>query len=390
MKKTIIIGNGVAGVNAAKAIRERDSAMEIVMYGDEPTLPYYRPMLTKTLLMGKQVENMFIKQKKWFDEQRIDIRVNQKVDRIDTQNKQIMLSDGSKDAYDALIIATGASSFIPPIPGADRGNVFAIRRYKDLKNIEAAAHDINHVVVIGGGVLGLEAAWQFKKKGIQVTVLELAPKLMIRQLDNKASDLMFKTIRSMGMDAFVGISIDEITGNEMVSGVRLKDGTVIRADMVIVSTGIRAEVDLAKAAGVEVDRAIVVNDRCETNIPDVYAAGDCAQFEGINYGIMAQAQRMGTVAGANITGEDMRYEQVEAAILFHGMETQLYALGDVGKDLQKSYSTVEHEDVEKGVYTCYYFVDNVFSGAVLYGDTKDMKRVSQAYKNKSTRQEMFG
>lgn len=390
MKKTIIIGNGVAGMSAAKAIRERDNDMEIKMYGDEPTLPYHRPMLTKTLLLGKQVENMLIKPQTWFDDLRINIQVSKKVESIDPNKKEVVLNDGSKESYDSLVIATGASSFIPPIPGSDKGNVFAIRRYKDLKNIETAAQDIKHVVVIGGGVLGLEAAWQFKKKGIDVTVLELAPKLMVRQLDDRSSDLLFQTIRAKGMDAFVGISIEEITGNEMVTGVRLKDGTVIKTDMVIMSTGIKAEVDLAKAAGVEVARAIVVNDRCQTNIPDIYAAGDCAQYNGINYGILPQAQLMGTVAGANITGEDMHYGQVEAAVMFHGMDTQLYALGDVGKDPEKTYTKVEHEDVEKGTYSCYYFVDDVFTGAVLYGDIKDMKRVSSAYKSRSSKQEMFG
>ena len=159
--------------------------------------------------------------------------------------------------------------------------------------------------------------------------------------------------------------------------------------MVIVSTGIRTNVELAKNANVGINRAIVVDENCMTNIKDIYACGDCAEFNGINYGIWPEAVEMGKVAGANSVGDPLVYRGVSAAITFHGMETQLYAIGDVGKDPNKKYSFVCYSDEEKNTYSKYYFVNGIFVGAVLFGDTSDLRRVSTAYNNQETYYEMF-
>ncbi len=378
--RVVIIGGGAAAFYAASAIREKNQLCDIVIYGKEPYLTYNRPMLTKALLMGKEVEKMFIKKSQWYEEQRIDFHTDSTVTAINPANQEIVLESGQHVKYDKLLIATGATSFIPPIPGSALKGVYAIRGYEDLLQIEEAAKQASSVVVIGGGVLGLEAAWQFKKQNKQVTVLELADQLMVRQLDCNASELLYHLIKQEGMEVQVGVKIEAIVGDHNVSGVRLADQSVINADLVIMSTGIRANTALAKEAGVEINKAIVVNDHCETNLLNVYAIGDCAEHNGINYGIWPEATDMGRVAGLHSIGETASYVPAQPAIIFHGMNTQLYAIGDVGRDTSKKYQIIQLRDEAKKTYSGYYFVDQKFSGAVLFGDTKHLKQVNEACK----------
>lgn len=373
----LILGNGAAGLSAAEAIRERNSTCSVVMATDEEYLPYSRPMLTKSMLDEMPGQELFIHPSSWYEENRILNLTGKRAEQIDTKEKEVRFADGIRLKYDKCVYALGSECFIPPIPGREKPEVAAIRRIGDVKKISGILSEVKQAVVIGGGVLGLEAAWELKKAGLSVTVLELAPQLMGRQLDLEGGAFLKALIEKTGIEVRLNVTIEEIEGGEHVTGVRLGDQSRVNAQLVILSAGVRANASLAKEAGVLTERAVVVNEHMETTIPDIYACGDCAQYQGINYAIWPQAVEMGKVAGANAAGEKKSYQQVTAALTFNGMDTSLFAVGDVGKDPQKTYEVKREADQEKGVYRALYEADGKLCGAVLIGDTSDMGEVLQ-------------
>ena len=350
----------------------------MVLVSNEPYLPYNRPMLTKSLMADLTEEQIAIQGKDWYEEQKIHLVLGKEVTEIDTKEKEIVLEDGTKLAYTKLVYALGSECFIPPIPGHEQEGVVAVRRLEDTRKIESMLPEVKNIVVIGGGVLGLEAAWEMKKAGCQVTVLELAPQLMGRQLDETAGEMLKLISESRGISIHTGVQITELEGNGKVTGVKLGDGTVLPAELVLVSCGVRANVQLAKAAGIETDRAVVVDKNMQTNIPDIYACGDCAQFEGINYAIWPQAVEQGKTAGACAAGDEAVYNTVPAALSFHGMKTALFAAGDNGKNPNLIYKTAEFKDLSKKHYQKYYFLNNRLCGVILIGDISRMAEMTQA------------
>ena len=248
---------------------------------------------------------------------------------------------------------------------------------------------VKNAVVIGGGVLGLEAAWELSKAKCKVTVLELADKLMGRQLDYEGGKFLEEIIKGTGINIKLNVRIDEIEGENLVTGVRINGNEVIEADLVIISCGIAANSKIAKEAGINANRAIIVNEKMETNVSDIYACGDCAEYNGINYAIWPQALEMGKVAGANATGDSLTYETVDAALSFNGMNTSLYVIGDNGKNPNVQYKTVEFKDPVKKTYTKYYFANNRLCGVILIGDTSIIAKVTQDVKENKLFKQIF-
>ena len=220
-------------------------------------------------------------------------------------------------------------------------------------------------------------------------MLEAAPLLMGRQLDEGAADMLKLISEGKDIQIHTGAQITEILGEEYVTGVQLAGGEIFPADLVIVSAGVRANVAAASQAGIETDRAVVVNEHMETSIPDIYACGDCAQYQGINYAIWPQAMEQGKVAGANAAGEPLVYEGVSAALNFHGMGTALFAAGDNGKNSNLVYKTVEFKDMGKKQYRKYYFLNNRLCGVILIGDVSAMAKMTQLLENHATYQEVM-
>ena len=330
-----------------------------------------------------------MEEESWYKENNIHQILGKEVKAIHEKEKEVELSDGTKLKYTKLIYALGSECFVPPIPGADREGVIAIRRMSDIEKIESILERVDHVVVIGGGVLGLEAAWELRKLKKEVTVLELAPQIMGRQLDGAASEMLVNISEAAGISIHTGVQISEITGGSSAEGVALSDGRTFPAELVIISAGVRANTALAGAAGVEVNRGILVNANMETSVENIYACGDCAEFEGINYAIWPQALEQGETAGANAAGEKKEYTTVSAGLSFHGMNTSLYAIGDNGKDSAKKYRTAEFKDEVRKQYEKYYFFNNRLCGAILIGDTSKMAKVTEAVEKKKTFQEFF-
>lgn len=385
-----IIGNGAAGISAAQAIRERDKTGSIYMISNEEYPAYNRPMLTKSLVAGLDAAQIAVQEPSWYEDNHVFQMLGKNVVSIDTQKKEIHTVDGAKFKYTKLIYALGSECFIPPIAGADQPEVIAIRRLADTQKVAELLPQTKEAVVIGGGVLGLEAAWELKKAHCRVTVLELAPRLMGRQLDENAGEMIKAISEAQGITIHTGVQIEAIEGGGHVTGVRLGDGRVFPAQLVIVSCGVRANAAIAKEAGIETERAVVVNSRMETSAEDVYACGDCAQYQGVNYAIWPQAVEEGRVAGANAAGEALEYTTVPAALSFHGMNTALYSIGDNGSNPDLVYKTVEFKDTARKQYEKYYFRNNRLCGVILIGDVSRMAELTEAVEKKASFGELFG
>lgn len=385
----LILGNGAAGISAATAIRERNETCSIVLVSNENVLGYNRPMLTKSMIAKFNPKQIAVHNEEWYKENNITNVLDRELISINTKEKEASFKDGIKLKYDKCIYALGAESFVPSIPGKDKKEVVAIRSLSDTDKIIELLPKVKNAVVIGGGVLGLEAAWELTKAKCKVTVLELADTVMGRQLDYEGGKFLEEIIKDTGIDVKLDVKIEEIEGENSVTGVRIDGGEVIAADLIIISCGISPNSTIAQEAGININRAVVVNEKMETNISDIYACGDCAEYNGINYGIWPQALEMGKVAGANAAGDSLKYETVDAALTFNGANTSLYAIGDNGKNPNIQYKTVEFKDPVKKTYTKYYFTNNRLCGAILIGDTSSIAKVTQDVKENRLFKDMF-
>ena len=385
----VILGNGIAGLQAAAAIRERDKTGDIVMISEEPYRTYNRPMLTKSIMAELDEEQIAVQDASWYEENHIQLVLGKEVTEIQPETHTVILEDGSQFLYTKLIYAAGARCFVPPINGAGKKGVVAIRGLKDVKEIETMLPSVKHVIVIGGGVLGLEAAWELKKSKCDVTVLEAAPMLMGRQLDEPAAELLKKIAKEQGIDIHTGVQVVEFTGENRVSSVHLADGREFPAELVIISAGVRANTAVIEKSGVKTEKAVVVNERMETSAADIYACGDCAEFEGINYAIWPEASEQGRIAGANASGDELVYQEVSSGLSFHGMKTALFAAGDNGKNPNLIYKTVEFKDMGKKHYQKLYFLNNRLCGVILIGDVSRMAELTEALEKRASYKEVL-
>jgi NADPH-dependent 2,4-dienoyl-CoA reductase/sulfur reductase-like enzyme len=380
-ERFIIIGNGAAGTTACEEIRKRNKKCTIEIISKEDVIGYNRPMLTKGILSDVDPINFFIKPLEWYQENKIRMTLGTAVTEIRKDTKELVLENGETRAFDKLILATGADSFIPPIKGAEQEGVFAIRSLEGVNKLQEFLKQVNRAVIIGGGILGLEAAWELKRAGKDVTVIELSPSIMNKQLDDKGSALLKAAAEKSGIRVITNTQIEEISGSGKATGVKLTDGVFAEGELVILSTGVRQNIGLAKEIGIETGRSIKVNEKMETSVKDIYACGDCAEYNGVNYAIWGQAVEMGKAAGINAVGDEYQYEAFIPSNAFSGMGTSLFAVGDNGKDPEKVYKTFEVYDGAKSTYEKLYFVNNRFCGGILLGDVSKSARLLEGYKN---------
>lgn len=377
-RRYVIAGGGIAALSAAEAIRRRDQTGTIFMISAEDCLPINRPMLTKNMAIAARVkDSLLVKQPEWFQENGVDLRLSTRVTAIQPAEKRVLLSDGTALPYDQFIYALGAECFLPSIPGRDQAGVFTIRHLSDVLNLWSCLPRAKTAVVIGGGALGLEAAAELKKARLAVTVLEMSPKLMSRQLDDETSAAVIQAGADYGVAILTGVTIAGIEGGGQVTGVKLEDGTVIPADLVVISCGIRPNTALAAQAGVPCQSAIPVTAYMETSLPNFYACGDCAEFQGMNFQLWAEAAEQGRIAGANAAGDHVKYTPIPYGASFEGMNTSLYAIGDVGKE-NRPYQLVESRNELERSYCKYWFSNNRLRGGILYGRTENLQALTDA------------
>ena len=368
MKRYFILGGGIAALSAAKAIRKTDPSGLIVLLTQEDALPYHRPALTKQLLGDLSAADIAVESAAWYDAPGRDIIVltGRTVSAIDTEKKTVSLADGLVFPYDKLVYALGARCFVPPFRGSDRDNVIAVRTVEDAARVRELAKSAKTAAVIGGGVLGLEAAWSLRQGGLDVTVIEFDKQIMSRQINAEGAAHLTDAMDKQGVRLITGASTAAVEND----GLHLTDGRIIPADIVIVSAGVRANIEVAVAAGIKVDRKIIVDAHMQTSAPDVYAAGDCAAC-GMSYAQWSEAAEMGEVAGITAAGGDAEYMAMPRPLIFHGFETELFAIGDVGRNPAKTYEVGEMPGAR------YYSVDDKVVGAILTGDTSRAGEVQQ-------------
>lgn len=379
----VVVGGGVAALRAAEAIRKRNKVAGIEIISDEDVICYNRPMLTKGILSEFEPLNFYTKKQEWYDENNIKVTLNTKVTKMDTKSKTVELSNGESRSYDKLIYATGAECNVPPIPGHDKEGVAVVRRLSDANKLREAIKSIDDIVVIGGGILGLEAAWEFMRAKKNVTIVEVAPKIMGRQLDDQGAAVLRAAAEEKGATVSTGVGIAEIIGDDKVEGVKMADGTIYPAQLVIISAGVVPNVKVAKEAGLDVDRFVNVNEKMQTSDPDIYACGDVAAFGGISIGIWPQAEAMAKVAGANAAGDDVAYEHVTPSSAFSGFGTSLFSIGDVGhNNPEGNYKDIEIAESAKHSYKKLFFLNGRFCGGILMGDVARAVDLMKAYAGK--------
>ncbi len=380
----LVLGGGTAAVNAAKAIRERNNTANIIILSEESELPYDRPMLTKNMFGDIAHGAIASRPESWYRELNIDLRLNTKVLSMDIDKKEVSLSDGEKLSYDKCIYALGSYCFVPPIAGAELQGVIAVRTIKDVEKLKEMTPKAKNVVVIGGGVLGLEAAWELRKEKLNVTVLECMPQLMKGKLDAVSAKMLTTIASKVNIEIKTDVKITKIDGSNNVEAVLLEDGTSIPADIVIISAGVRANKAIAENAGILSNRAVIVNDKMQTNNTNVFAAGDCVEFEGANMAIWPVAVEMGKIAGANAAGDSLTYYPEIQGLTMAAMNTSIYTIGDVGTDPNFVYKIMEIRDDKKLTLEKYYFKNNAMCGAILVGDISKIKDVTEGVTEKQS------
>lgn len=386
-KKLVVIGNGMAPGRMLEHLFElAPDAYDVTIFNAEPRVNYDRIMLSPILSGEKAFEDIIIHGDEWYERHGVTLLKGRKVTGIDCQAKQVTAEDGSVAGYDKLVIATGSRPFVVGVPGHDLPGVLTFRDFDDVNAMLDAARAKGKAVVIGGGLLGLEAAAGLKLQGMEVTILHLMPTLMERQLDESAGHMLRQTIEERGIKVITKANTDMILGSGKVAGVRLDDGTEIPADIVVMAIGIRPNADLGGNAGLMAGRGIEVNDAMETSDPDIYALGECAEHRGLCYGLVAPLYEMAEVVAAQLTGDDKRYTGSATSTRLKVTGVDLFSAGEFAEGPE--FEEILLRDAERGVYRRLVLEDNAISGIVLYGDTSDGAWFFQMLKDKTDISEM--
>ncbi len=380
--KLVVIGNGMAGARFLEDVLSlRPDLFDITVFGDEPYGTYNRILLSNVLNGTQDAKEIFLNPLAWYEENGITLHAGKKVTRIDRDAKRVYADDLSVD-YDYLVFATGSRPFIPPIPGTPLHGVFAFRTLDDCRNIADYAKQCKTAVVIGGGLLGLEAAKGLMTHNVEVTVVEMAPWLMSVQLDEAGGKVLGQTIANLGIKARTATSTKELLGHVSVTGVKFGDGTEISADMVVISAGIRPNAELAKECGIVCDKAIVVDDQLRTNDPAVFGVGECVQHNGMIYGLVAPLWEQTKVLAKVLTGTDSTatYGGSKIATKLKVMGVELASMGRIN-DLQPTDEVVQFSEPARNVYWKAIIRNGRVNAACLLGDlapADDLMRMFQS------------
>jgi nitrite reductase (NADH) large subunit len=380
MRRYIIVGNGVAGTTAAEKIRENDGDGEIDIFTNE-SVPYYTRIRLPEFLAGAVEErDLVLHGDAWYQEKGIRLHLGEGIEEIDPEKREVRNARGRRYGYDRLLLATGGYSFIPPIQGVDKEGVFALRSIADARRIKEYAKQASDVVLIGGGLLGLEAGNGLRKSGLKVRVVEFFPRLLPRQMDVPGAEMLKRQMEEMGFTFYLGVKSREIVGATKVEGLALEDGTVIPCGMIIISAGVRPNLKLARGLGLESDKGVIVNDRMETEIASVYVAGDLIQHRGRFYGIWLAAERQGEIAGINMAGGEAVYEGTVMSNRLKVVGIDLVSTGEI--DVENHREARVQKDDEEHVYRKLIFDDGVMIGCILLGDVRGNREILEAIEKK--------
>ena len=372
-QKLVLVGNGMAGIRTIEALLElAPDRYEITVFGAEPHGNYNRILLSPVLAGEMGIAEIMLNDLDWYRERGITLHAGKPVTHIDRARRQVVAADGTCAPYDRLLLATGSTPFMLPIPGNKLPGVIGYRDIQDTDAMIEAARVHRHAVVIGGGLLGLEAANGLKLRGMDVTVVHLGPWLLERQLDEVAGCMLQRSLEARGLKFLLQTHTAALIGGEdgRVAAVRFKDGLQIPAGLVVMAAGIRPNVALAEACGLHCERGVVVSDTMQTFDPRIYAVGECVSHRGIAYGLVAPLFEQARVAANHLAGHGIgRYTGSVTSTRLKVTGIDLFSAGDFmgGQESEE----IVLNDPQGGVYKKLVIRDDKLVGGVMYGDTTD-------------------
>ena len=402
----VIIGNSVSAVGAVEAIRKNDKKGEITIISSEPYFVYSRPLISDFLAGRVREDEMFYRQKDFYKKNRIKTILGKKAISINTKQRKVILEDKKEISYSKLLIAVGGVPFIPEIKGLDRDGVFTFTALDDAKKIKEYVQRVKRVVIIGGGLIGLKAAESLEELGIRVTVVELMDRVLSAVLDKKSSQIIQKHIIEAGIDIITNNTVKEIIGRDsLISGVILKDEKKMDCEMVLVAIGVVPNLELVRKTKIKVNRGILVNERMETNIPGIFAAGDVVEAYDLIYQarrltpIWPDAYRQGSIAGYNMSGIEKRHEGslLMNAIEFYSLpftsvgliepNSKFNPVSSTGQNSKsrkgKEYTTLTKFNAKQKTYKKIVLKENVIVGAIFVGAIEKAGVITGLIKDKT-------
>lgn len=366
-KKILIIGSGIAGLSAAKAVLLQNPSAAVTIISQEKYPPYYRIRLCELIGKDTSFENYFINPVSWYKDNGISLVLSEKVLKIDTAAKQVSIASGTY-MYDSLIIASGSVPVIPPFKGKELIGVHTLWNLDDISAINSTLSKSRKSVIIGGGLLGLEIAYHIRQMGIETVLVEALPRLLPKQLDEEGASIFTGKVDSVGIKAITGQSVTEFKGGHgNVEEVSLSDGQSLQADIVVVSVGVRPDTSLCADAGITLDRFIQVDDKMQTNIADIYAAGDVVSYNKQWFGLWLVADVQGKVAGTNAAGGNSVYQSQNNPYVLNTMGIRIVSAGDVDLSGDKHHEVTRSSDIGTFSYVRLDFRDNLLKGGILMG-----------------------
>src|SRR4030043_835481 len=376
MRRYLIIGNGVAGARATVKIREADLKGEIHIFTEEAHPFYYRVRFPEYVAGEITLKDITIHTKEYYEGKEISIHLEEPIEEVRSDKREVLSKKGKTYPYDMLLVATGGNAFVPPIKGVEKKGVFALRTMKDALEMKEFSAKMKQAILIGGGLVGLETGGALLRREVKVAVIEHNPRILPRQMDEAGAQILQKKMEEMGFSFFLNGQSDEILGKEKVEGLRLKDGRVVEGQMVIISAGVRPNIQLAKEMGLEMKNGILVDDQLKTKTEGIFAAGDVAEHRGRVYGIWPAAQRQGEVAGINMAGGKANYEGTGVSNTLKVGGVDLTATGEVDEE-GKLECGVKSER-EKNIYRKVIFKEDKIVGCLLLGEIKAKSEVLNA------------
>jgi nitrite reductase (NADH) large subunit len=377
----LIAGGWAAGTTAAQHLRKFDLSSEITVVDAESVAYYPRPDLIEYLAGRKSKDQLIVHGASWYGENRITLISGRRIMHVHAIEHEVTLDDGTVISYDKLLLANGASPFVPPLPGADQAGVFTLRTLDDADALLARIVPGATVVVVGGGLLGLEAARALAERGMKATIIEFAGRLLPNQLDERSAEMLVEHLQASGITALLGAESQQIvSGEHGATGVLLKDGRLAQGEFILFSTGVRPNVTIAQEAGIAIGRGIQVNDSMQTSAPDVYAAGDVVEHRGRVYGIVPPCLEQARVAAQNMVSPGTA--TYEGSIMSSSLKTcgiDVLSMGNINPTQEQHVQVIQAQG--QHAYRKVVLENGIIVGVILYGTMNGARQLQQALRS---------